>query len=177
MAEKSGADINIEIAQRLQERFEAYWLGLIFTLLGASIQTAKFGVVPLADALELGAWVLLLVSGLAGLSRFEWLPEIYRLRSLQIEKEDWARAAHKEEVLRGTREVYVAPLKKSVPSAQFIAESEASLHTIEEKLAPIERRQLRKYRVKKWTFVAAVCLLIGSRAYAPFIGVLTALTR
>jgi hypothetical protein len=176
VTERSGADINIEIAQRLQERFETYWLGLIFTLLAASIQTATFGAVPMADAMELAAWIFLLIAGLAGLSRFEWIPEIYRLKSIQIEKEDLARTVHKEQ-LKGMQEVYVAPLKKTVSASQYVTEAEASARTVERHLEPIERRQMWKYRVKKWSFVIALCLLVAARAYIPVTGIVHALRR
>lgn len=52
MAE-SATPSNTAIAQRIQEKFDAYLLGLIFTVLGLSIQTAKFGALPWADVLEI----------------------------------------------------------------------------------------------------------------------------
>ena len=176
MTDKSGETVNIEIAQRLQERFEAYWLGLIFTLLALSVQTAKFGVAVPADVMELLSWVLLLIAGLAGLSRFEWIPEIYRLRGMQIGKEEYALAVQKE-MLRGTSSLYVAPLKREVPAAQYLEESRDSARRIEEHLTPIEQSQQRKYRIKKRAFVGGICLLIGARAYVPLIGILHALSR
>ena len=145
-------------------------------MLGAAIQTAKFGKVPFADALELVGWGLLLLSGLMGLSRFEWLPEIYRLWSIQIEKEDLAKGVHKA-TLSGMREIYVGPLKKSVSATQFVAEAEASAKLVEDALKPIERRQFLKYRIAKWTFVAATCSLLCARAYLPVLGIVGALTR
>ena len=170
MADESGADIYIAIAQRLQERFETYWLGLIFTLLALSIQSARFGAVPLADLAEVLAWLLLLVAGLVGLSRFEYIPEIYRLHSLQVGFEERARAVQKE-IIRGVHELYVAPLGKTVRSAEYMAESEASARTVEQRLEPIERRQMWKYRLKKRTFVTATCLLLFARSFPPVVGI------
>lgn len=176
MPEKSAADINVEIAQRLQERFETYWLGLIFTLLAASIQTAKFGKAAPADIMELLAWLLLTIAGLAGLSRFEWIPEIYRLRSLQVGQEEGARAVQKA-MLVGTNEVYVAPEKKMVSAKQYAEEAEASARLVEQHVVPIEKKQQLKYRVKKWSFGVAVCLLVAARGYVPFVGILHLLAQ
>ena len=166
MSEKNAADENVEIAQRLQERFETYWLGLIFTLLALSVQTAKFGVAVPADALELASWVLLLGAGLAGLSRFEWLPELYRLYSIQRAKEDIARDVQRL-MLQGTRTVYVAPLQREMPAEQYASEAQAAAQLVERRLEPIEAMQQRKYRFMKWTFVLAVACLIASRGYLP----------
>ena len=71
MPSESAGHSNTAIAQRIQEKFDAYLLGLIFTILGLSIQTAKFGPSATADAFEVISWVLFLVAGLTGLSRFE----------------------------------------------------------------------------------------------------------
>src|SRR5437667_497417 len=113
MATEPASQSNTAIAQRIQEKFHAYLLGLIFTILGLSIQTAKFGTSPTADAFEIVSWVLLLVAGLTGLSRMEWTPEVYRLYGIQDEKEELKRAAQRAK-MEGMKEVYVAPLKKSV---------------------------------------------------------------
>jgi hypothetical protein len=52
MSEQSGKS-DVDYARQLQEKFELYLLGLIFTLLALAIQTAKFGVSDWADAFEL----------------------------------------------------------------------------------------------------------------------------
>lgn len=79
---------NIEVAQRIQEKFEFYLLALTFTLVGLAIQTATFGTHVGADVAELVGWFLLLVSGIFGLSRMEWTPVIHDLESKRYEKEE-----------------------------------------------------------------------------------------
>ena len=59
---------------RLQNRFDFYAVALAFTLLGLSVQTARFGQGHWADCLELLGWVALLISALAGLWRLEKSP-------------------------------------------------------------------------------------------------------
>ncbi len=73
MSEAPGRNTR-EYARQLQEKFELYLLGLIFTLLALAVQTAKFGAAPCADGLEVAGWVSLLISGLVGLSRMEGVP-------------------------------------------------------------------------------------------------------
>ena len=73
------SDIDREIAQKTQEKFEFYVISLVFTLLALSIQTSKFGSSNIADASELSGWVSLLVSGLAGLWRMQFVPIVVSL--------------------------------------------------------------------------------------------------
>ena len=164
---------NTIIAQRTQEKFEAFLLGLIFTILGLSIQTAKFGSSPLADVSELISWVLLLVAGLAGLSRFEWTSEIYRLYGVQDEKEGSKRAVQKAQ-FEGIKDVYVAPLEKSVPASQYIAEAKDSVTKVVAAIKPLQRRSTVKYRVMKYAFVAGLVAFMLARAFVPIRGIIHA---
>jgi hypothetical protein len=77
-----------EIAVDAQEKFEFYLISLVFTLLALSIQTSKFGQSSIGDFLELVGWIALLISGLAGLSRLEYLPVIREKYAIQEEIEE-----------------------------------------------------------------------------------------
>jgi hypothetical protein len=174
VTDNSAVDSNIQIAQRRQERFETYVVGLIFTLLGLSVQTATFGAAVVADVLELISWALLFVAGLAGLSRHEWIPEFFRLASLRVEKENAVRAVEKA-MLQGSREVFVAPTREVVPAQVYVAEDKKAVATIEAREEMLERRQLCKYRIMKWTFVLALGTLILARGWVPAEGIVKAL--
>ena len=143
MATEPASQSNTAIAQRIQEKFDAYLLGLIFTILGLSIQTAKFGTSPTADAFEVISWVLFLVAGFTGLSRMEWTPEVYRLYGIQDEKEEAKRALQKAK-LEGLKQVFVAPLNKSIPVDQYIAEASQSVATVQGVVEPLRQRSARK---------------------------------
>ncbi|MDA0687188.1 MAG: hypothetical protein O2948_00980 [Proteobacteria bacterium] len=70
---------HIEIAGEYQSKFRFYFVGLTFTLLAASIQTAGLSEMRGINAIiELFGWVSLLASGLAGLSYLEFTPVVYR---------------------------------------------------------------------------------------------------
>lgn len=166
---------NTAIAQRIQEKFDAYLLGLIFTILGLSIQTAKFGSSPIADASEIIGWVLFLVAGLAGLSRLEGASEIYRLYGVQAQKEE-AGLAGEHVRFQGKTEVYVAPLGKSVPVEQYIGEAKQSVGTVEKAIKPLQTRGYAKYRIMKYSFVAGLLALMVARALVPIRGIVHAWT-
>ena len=52
----------LDFGRDLKSKFELYFLGLVFTLLGLAIQTSKFGTNPISEIAELLGWVCLLVS-------------------------------------------------------------------------------------------------------------------
>lgn len=90
----------------------------------------------IADSSEIVGWLLLLIAGLAGLSRFEWTSEIYRLYGVQAEKEELARSVE-EGRLKGAKEIYVVPLATTVPATQFIAEAKSSVTRVKDVLEPM----------------------------------------
>ena len=69
---------NKAIARNLSHKFEYYLIALVFTILGLSIQTASFSGEYFQYILEFSAWFLLLISGLFGLWRLEYVPVAYR---------------------------------------------------------------------------------------------------
>jgi hypothetical protein len=147
MADKSASEQNVQIAQRLQEKFDAYLVGLIFTVLALSIQTAKFGVSPIADLLEIVSWLVFLIAGIAGLSRLEWASEIYRLYGIQTEKEELVRVAQ-HAGMQGAKELHIVPLGTTVPVSEYVADAKKSVRTVEEAIKPLEKKSLFKYRIR-----------------------------
>lgn len=65
-------------AMDIQEKFELYLVSLTFTLLALSVQTASFGKYPTADVLEILGWALLLISGIIGIFRLQYVPVVLR---------------------------------------------------------------------------------------------------
>ncbi len=65
-------------AMDIQEKFELYLVSLTFTLLALSVQTVSFGNHPTADVIEILGWVVLLISGVIGLFRLQYVPVVLR---------------------------------------------------------------------------------------------------
>ena len=84
------SNANFELADRLQERFEFYLLALVFTTLGAAINTAHLGHNSLSDGFELLSWSCLGFAGMIGVKRLEWVPVIHKYggRLDQIAEQD-----------------------------------------------------------------------------------------
>ena len=153
-----------EYSRQLQEKFEFYLLALVFTILGLAIQTAKFGNADIADSLELLGWLLLLVSGITGLSRLEWLP-VAHANNGKIKTFERQRNELQQLAASGVRTYQVEDRAEPVPIDEVIQSRQTLITTGERELKRLERATLRKYGWHKWTFVAALILLALARGY------------
>ena len=69
---------NQDLAAETGVKLDFYLVALTFTVLAFGVETGRFTGAKLPDSLEAVSWVLLLISGLAGLSRLEYIPVLYR---------------------------------------------------------------------------------------------------
>lgn len=168
MAQQTRRTENLSVATSFQERFNVYFLAIIFGVLAVAIHTTTFEGALVARAMELFAWVLLVVSGIAGLLRQERLPECYRLRASKAEKEDLRNEVQKA-LLRGATEFHVVPGEQDVPPWQYRAELEAAIDQVERRLKTINVQLSRRYRVQRWSFFLALVFLLASRGHRPAI--------
>jgi hypothetical protein len=152
-------DKNLEISIQTQQKFEFYLLVLVFTILGLSIQIAKLASC-FQGTIEILAWVSFLISGLAGLSRMEWIAVSYknysyltRGKSLARDAKDGRPVLHESGQLMSDRE-----------SAEYIKEIEADIEERTKTKKRIDSQGRIKYLLHKWLFVAGLALLIVSRA-------------
>ena len=157
-----------------QERFNVYFLAFIFGILAVAIHTASFESALVASGAELVAWVLLVVSGIAGLLRQERLPECYRLRGLKAEKEELRNEVQKA-LLRGATEFHVLPAEVDVPSWRYRGEIEEEISRVDERLAAINQQLTRRYRVQRWGFFLALVFLLVSRGHRSAVEIIGAL--
>lgn len=153
-----------EYSRQLQEKFEFYLLALVFTILGLAIQTAKFGVSDLGDVLELFGWVLLLASGITGLSRLEWLPVAHanngKLKTFERQRDELQQLAD-----AGVTTHPVEDRPDPVPIDEVIRSRDLLIAKGKKELERIERATLLKYSWHKWTFVVALLVLAVARGY------------
>lgn len=104
----------MEIAHQTQEKFEFYLLSLVFTLLALSVQTAKFGDNIIPTIFELSGWLFLLISGLFGLWRIEYL-SVERVKLVKLDELHDQINEVKRLMLRGQEEVHVLSTGENQP--------------------------------------------------------------
>jgi hypothetical protein len=165
-----GYDENILIAHRTQDKLEFYALALTFTVLGLSIQTAKFEGNVWANLLELLGWIALLTSGLVGLRRLEEKPNLYNLFALQVQYNDRAKGIRKIES-QGARTVISLEDGLQHPVSEVLDNAVTSVKTISDKLEPLQASVGKLYRIQRRTLVLGFVLLLVGRGLAPAIDI------
>jgi hypothetical protein len=135
---------DIERRDRLSEKFDFFFLGLAFAVLGLSIQTASFGESKIADSAQLLGWASLLSSGLVGLKRMEELPNFYSMR-VGLE------AAAAAIALRGIEQI-------GKGEALNIGEGEEIGKRIRDSRDAIAKRTWARFVRQKWLFLAGMVL-------------------
>lgn len=168
-------DPTLRMAAELQMKFNFYLVGLTFGMLALSVQTAEFEAPLVARGAELVGWVLMLLSGLAGLMRLELLPHIHALGA----HEDRAHHnAHELIVKRagGTTTVMVTRESKDYRIEDLIQQAQADAEKIKAALAPFNKQAARQYTVQKAGLVLGVLALLVARGYEPLRGIILSLS-
>lgn len=159
---------DLEHSRELQEKFELYLLALIFTILGLAVQTAKLGTNRASDALEVLGWLSLVLSGLSGLSRLEWVPVALKtgsqLQDIRNERQRLADAAE-----AGLREIPVVDQPEPANVGELIANRDDAIGKVEAHIDKLDQRIRLKYNIHKWSFVIGLLLLIAARGYGPVV--------
>jgi hypothetical protein len=141
---------NRDIARELQHKYDFYFLALVFTVLGFTIQTANCSK-SYQLFLEIPSWICFAVSGFYGLSRLEWRPAIYR---------NYDKKFHEIKLLGQTKSK--PTLQSSQPDLVSKLESNiAQRDKLEDELVGEDRT---KYSIHKWLFMIGIVFLIASRA-------------
>jgi hypothetical protein len=153
---------HIDIAQSIREKFDFYLVGLSFTLLGLSVQTATFGSLIVADIFELTGWAFLFVSGLSGLSRMEWSSHAHKAYSMRDDNQERLRTLQRGIIERAD---FVASDTGETLSPQGeIQLAHNNIKTIDEALKGINRSLIKRYWIQRIGLIAGIVLVLISRA-------------
>ncbi|MBN1505420.1 MAG: hypothetical protein JW955_01170 [Sedimentisphaerales bacterium] len=152
-------DKNEEHAVQTQQKFEFYFLGLVFTVLGLCVQTSRFSS-GIQAFCEICAWGAFLVSGLAGLSRMEWVPVSFKLDSDQNKQKTLVQRALQGESFMDESGRRLSPADVQ----ERVRKADEDMNQRGRVMARIEHKHAVKYLLHKWLFVAGLALLITSRA-------------
>lgn len=162
-------DPNIEVAQKYIERFEFYFVGLIFTILGLSIQTAKFFQTIIPDGFELLAWMSLLVSGFMGLIRIEWTPIAHQYIS---KKKGLSKEIDEITMHKGGGTEKLPGVDGEIDTDELRENKTWALEKVGSNLKDVEKKLSYSYEIRKWLFLAGIILLVLARGIIPANGLM-----
>ncbi len=138
--------LNVTAAQDVHHKLEFYLVALAFTVVGFSVQTSKLSGVIVGDCAEILSWIALILSGLLGLRRLEYMPVAYRtVDFLQDRRERLKRFK----------------LQNAPP--QHIKELNEIIEEYQPELDKIEDGIRKKYYCQRIFLVLGLLLLIGGR--------------
>ena len=162
------------IAHQSQEKFQFYAVALVFTILGLSIQTANFDGYIAVRICELLSWLMLIISGLAGLSHLEWNPVIHMQ---MVQKDELEEKINQFVVQRdqGIQQVKVLQNKTVVPIEERITEFESYVEKLGNQITNLDKKSEFKYKIFKWSFGIGIVLLAASRSITPIIEIINGL--
>ena len=152
----------------VMEKYEFYFLGLTFTLLGATTQTANFSEYSqLNSIIELTGWFLLGVSGVVGLSKIEHLSSLISIHNEKESSIDYSNSLQKAKV-KGTKQVHYAQTGEYVEIDKVIAILEKNKDTWHDRLETFGKWHDIKHIVQKYSFLVALVVLAISRSFIVF---------
>jgi len=153
---------NKVFARNLSHKFEYYLITLVFTILGLSIQTSSLSVEHFQYVFEFLAWISLLVAGLFGLWRFEYVPVTYReYGQQQIEEKNldaFNQGLGGRSIVKQNGEEWSAEEMKRAKDALVVNIAERK-----DKLGELESSIHLRYKIHRWAFIIGVVSLVISR--------------
>jgi len=158
----------IDVAIERQGKFDLYFIGLTFTVLGLAVQTATVGVYYTADVAEILGWIALLIASFSGLQRLEWMPEHYRLQDLKHDQEAKRFEVGKILLTNPGAQFTVAPTGETISPREYVASAQDAITMIDKRLDEIGDLTVRLSKWHRYGFLVGVVLLAVSRA-APVI--------
>jgi hypothetical protein len=146
------------------EKFEFYFLGLTFTLLGAAIQTATFAGHSHASVFaEIIGWAGFAHSGLIGLSKVEHLSVVIYLRNRKNEFEN--NKSQLEQAKASGIPAKSAQTGEVMSIDAVINQIGENASRYGEQLDKVGRRHEVKDIIQKWAFVIGLLSIAVARAY------------
>lgn len=169
-----------EAARESFSKFTFYFTGLAFTLLGLSVQTAALGTNVYGNLAELVGWLLLLISGLAGLGQLRRLPAVHYMAAEKEQIRATLERLQEIEIGGGTIVAAPDPLNFEPGSeVRSIPQSVQRLRTLKEIQFKAASKELEKrrslgntWRAQSWSFVAGMIAIMVSRAWDPIAALL-----
>lgn len=151
----------------VQIKFEYFFIGLIFSVLGLSIQTADFeSTMSFVKITEIFGWFVLLASGIVGLNKLEGLPKLvlagdYEQNQKEITRQFTEQAMKNPEIQLIDDE---GKLTEKVNVSTLVSRSKEREKIYEEVRDELADNHQKKNTFQRWSFYTGTSLLVVSRS-------------
>lgn len=157
-------DTHTATAQRIQEKYDFFFVAVTFTILGLAIETADFGIGQLNDAAEIGSWGFLLIGALAGMSRVELAARTHHLYAL-IDAHRTFLSPLQEALGRGADvRLRTAEAGETADPNAVVAKGLDAVKAMQAKASTANRGAMIRYYIAHVSFLVGVVLLGTARA-------------
>lgn len=156
---------NYTIGRNITEKFEFYFIALVFTILGLAIETSNLTSQHHQYLWEVGSWGLLFISGIIGLFRLEWKAVFFiQHGNLQQEK----RSLDKLKYGLGGRTILKNPNETWTTEELSDAKKKVEDNILfrKQEIKKINRITIWSYKIHQWAFALGLLILIVSRILA-----------
>jgi hypothetical protein len=171
MAEASTFSDRLKVGLEAQVKFEFYFVGLIFTLLGLSVQSAKFEINFIASSCELLGWLTLLGSGLIALFRLKRIPDkhlaLAELGMLESRNEALKGLEEQWQPRRNIMTTYPDTRPPLATILEEMTKTVTAMGTLRDDVNNIERGIRWRAVLQTWLFIVGICLVVTARAIGP----------
>lgn len=155
---------NEQQAVALQEKLEFYFVGLVFTILGLSVQTFSPERTDPWYYFDLAGWSFLFVSGLSGLLRLETMFRHFKFHARKDQLESIQTAVKKRQQFEAVRDL-VGGFSNPEETGRLAELTKSQIATAEGWITRNEKVQAISYYLAKWCFVGGLASLFASRAF------------
>jgi len=155
---------NEQQAVSLQEKLEFYFVGLVFTLLGLSVQTLSRDRTDPWHYFDVLGCFLLFVSGLSGLTRLESLFRHFKFHARRDHLSD-ARSVLRKRLDREEKLRILGGGSDTTEITGLASLTDEQIADAEQWITKNEKTHALSYYSTKWTFVGGLIALFVSRAF------------
>lgn len=149
--------------ESIQEKFEFYFIGLTFTLLGLSIQTSNFeNSSIIVISLELIGWSFFIISGLSALSKIEWISSLVYVKNRKSSLKDVSRQLGVFQA-QGQPSVFNADTGQKESISNTLEKLNENIEQYDNRLKELGKYHGWKHEVQKYTFVIGLLAVAISR--------------
>ncbi|MFA5668804.1 MAG: hypothetical protein WC967_06145 [Balneolaceae bacterium] len=175
---KNNSTHSLDASQRIQEKYDFYFLALTFTIVGFAVQTQPNDAIIIARIAELMSWCLFIISGICGMFRIEQKYQMYFIDYSRHIKGEEIRL-YKIAIIKGVSEIeylQAPPKKSTLPvNEKVIAGLQQQMSDFNSLIEKDNLYSKALFYTQKYLFIGGLLSIMISRGIKSFLEIYTSL--